>query len=239
MIIYIRDFLCKRKLIEDTNMLLPFLGKNRGYTLVELMITLLLGSIATYGIYRTYMNFTITYDTQDDIIEMQQNIRIGMSWMVKEIRMAGFDPQESGNFGINAASTSSRLIFAMDLDEDGIVDTNESIIYNYDAVDEELERYRGNPALFAAGGGDPVIDNVEVLQFLYLDSGGVGGAQVAAPGASNILVSLVVHSVNNDSGYTNNIIYTNMRGEVLLAAQNDHARRKSLSTLANCRNLGL
>ncbi len=49
-----------------------------GFTLVELMIVVLLTGIAVIAIYRGYTAFSQSADTQEQIIEMQQNLRIGM-----------------------------------------------------------------------------------------------------------------------------------------------------------------
>ena len=62
----------------------------RGFTLIELLIVLgMLGvvMVAVYSLYQTHQQAAFT---QDSVIEVQQNIRIGMSRIAKDIRMGGF-----------------------------------------------------------------------------------------------------------------------------------------------------
>ena len=68
------------------------LGNARGFTLVELMITLAMSGIIVAAVYSAYVIQQKTYFTQDKVVEMQQNIRAGLEMMASEIRMATFDP---------------------------------------------------------------------------------------------------------------------------------------------------
>jgi prepilin-type N-terminal cleavage/methylation domain-containing protein len=52
-----------------------------GFTLVELMVTVLLTAIAVISIYRGYTAFSRSADAQQQVMEMQQNLRIGMAWL--------------------------------------------------------------------------------------------------------------------------------------------------------------
>lgn len=202
------------------------LKPGNGFTLVELMVALVLASLATYGIFRTYLTFSASYDIQDQITELQQNLRIGMSKMITDIRMAGFDPKDSGNFGIDAVSTSTSINFTMDLDENGTCnDSTERFIYTNDSAEGELTI-----------NNQPVISNLEKLQFLYLDS---GNNPVAPQLARSVLVSLVVKTTSEDFSYTDTDSYKNLFGTVILSPRNDHFRRRALSTQVQCRNLGL
>jgi len=61
----------------------------RGLTLIELLIVLVISSILIAGIYRTFIHQQHTYTVQEQIVDMQQSIRIAINQMVREIRMAG------------------------------------------------------------------------------------------------------------------------------------------------------
>lgn len=67
----------------------------RGFTLVELMIVVLLTAIAVIAIYRGYTAFSHSADVQEQIIEMQQNLRIGMDWLEKDLRRAGMTEEDT------------------------------------------------------------------------------------------------------------------------------------------------
>jgi len=108
-----------------------FINQEKGFTLVELMVVVALSTIIIVAIYSAYIIQQRTYYSQDQVIEMQQNIRAGLDMMTREIRMAGYDPTESNNpaISITAASNNS-ITFTMDLDEDGATGgTNETITY--------------------------------------------------------------------------------------------------------------
>ncbi len=64
--------------------------KTRGVTLIELMIVLVILSLVMMSIYSLYITHQRTAYTQDEVVEVQQNLRIGMDSMTRDIRMAGF-----------------------------------------------------------------------------------------------------------------------------------------------------
>ena len=92
-------------------------------------------------------------------------------------------------------------------------------------------------------------DNIDVINFVYLDRNGTdldegGGSVVSAAGIAKIRsvqVSVVARTGIQDSTYTNTDDYYNQHdlGTPILAAPNDHFRRKLLSTNIKFRNLGL
>ena len=72
-----------------------------GVTLVELMIALVISSILTAAIYRTFVHQQGTYTVQEDVSDMQQNARVAVNRMLREIRMAGFGGRNESSFGEN------------------------------------------------------------------------------------------------------------------------------------------
>ncbi len=170
--------------------------KNRsGFTLVELMITLVVGSLITLAMYSVYLSSQKRQTSQDRVVEMQQHIRSGMNFMVRELRMAGFDPQETADAGITVA-TSTGLTFTQDTNDngtgnspgdgdvtdseenitygitagadannDGIVDANFAPVFDADLGVASIERATNNPV---SPGPFSVADNIEAIEFLYL-----------------------------------------------------------------------
>ena len=63
---------------------------SKGVTLIELLIALLISAILIAGIYRTFIHQQKTYATQEQVADMQQNVRVAINRMMREIRMAGF-----------------------------------------------------------------------------------------------------------------------------------------------------
>ena len=62
----------------------------RGVSLVELLIALVLSSILIFVLYKTFIRQQKTYVVQEQVFDVQQNARAVMARMVREIRMAGF-----------------------------------------------------------------------------------------------------------------------------------------------------
>jgi prepilin-type N-terminal cleavage/methylation domain-containing protein len=71
----------------------------RGLTLIELLIVLVISSILIAGIYRTFIHQQHTYTVQEQVVDMQQNVRMAINQMVREIRMAGLGRQDAKTWG--------------------------------------------------------------------------------------------------------------------------------------------
>lgn len=81
----------------------------KGFTLVELLVvTAILGLVigAVYSLYLTHMR---TAYSQDEVVEVQQNLRIAMDAISKELRRAGA-LVPFGTSPINASSTATTLV---------------------------------------------------------------------------------------------------------------------------------
>jgi type IV pilus assembly protein PilW len=72
----------------------------RGFTLVELLVAMAIGAIVAWGILGAYLNITNSCAEQRDTAIMQMNLRGSIENFGGEIRLAGYDPQQSGLFGI-------------------------------------------------------------------------------------------------------------------------------------------
>src|SRR4030042_614950 len=70
------------------------LKKEKGVTLIELLIALVISGLLIAGLYRTFISQQKTYTVQEQVVDMQQNVRFAINRMMGEIRMAGF-----GNVG--------------------------------------------------------------------------------------------------------------------------------------------
>jgi prepilin-type N-terminal cleavage/methylation domain-containing protein len=67
-----------------------FFKNAKGVTLIELLIALVISAILTGGIYRTFIYQQKSYTIQEQVADMQQNVRVAINRMMREIRMAGF-----------------------------------------------------------------------------------------------------------------------------------------------------
>lgn len=125
-----------------------------GFTLMELMVAMLVGAIAIGAVYSVYLTQQRQYRTQRLMVAVQQNLRGAMVVMAQQIRMAGYDPEESGRFGITDVRrydlVDSRpnpegepaLFYSMDLDENGAPDARGHRHVNGDPYNREFANFR-------------------------------------------------------------------------------------------------
>ena len=214
--------------------------KERGFTLTELLVAVALVGIVMAGIYSTYASQQKSYITQDQVAAMQQNLRAAMYYMGREIRMAGCDPTGDANARILNAGPAT-FSFTLDITDtagtgepDGDTsDANENITYLlYDPDGDgitDLGRDTG-------GGNQLVAENIDALDFVYLDANGTITATLSD--IRSVQVTLVARTGRGDPGYTNTTVYQNQQGTTIYTALGDNNRRRLLTTLIRCRNLG-
>jgi type IV pilus assembly protein PilW len=244
-----------------------------GFTLIELMVAMAVASIMMAVIFSSYQSQVQSRITQQETVDMNQNARAALLLMEREIRLAGTDPTGNAGAGFIAA-TSSQLHFNRDItggesdsidnDHDGTVDDPDEW-YNGSATDanEEIEYRLTNDAngdgiadgfpcglgrqVSGAGPFSIVADNIEALNFVYLDA---SGTVIPTPVASNRLgdirsieVTIIARTdapVMMRRALDTNI-YTNQRSQTVLDLSGNTAkqRRLRLTTTIRCRDLGL
>ena len=212
-----------------------------GYTLVELMVAVALTGIVTMSIYKSYISVSTGYDVQDQVVEVQQNARVAMGRMVREIRMAGCDPSLS-DFPTFLTLNSAEIGFSMDIVGDGDVnDVGENITYKL--LNNELLRTDA-----AGGGARSIIKNVEALNFIYYDEN--SNITVVPADVRIVQVALVVRSSNEDYAFTDNRLYSikdlTPAGNTVdifdagtLSANDKHFRRQMLMAVVRPRNMSM
>ena len=63
----------------------------KGVTLVELLVALVIAAITLAGVYRVFISQTRSYAVQDQVMEVQQSVRSAMDIILRDLRMTGFD----------------------------------------------------------------------------------------------------------------------------------------------------
>ena len=160
------------------------MGTNRkGFTAVEMLMSLAIMSIALTTIYGLYISYVRVYTTEGVTTRVQQGVRASMNMMVRDIRMSGLDPTASGSFGIQEIN-AHKIRFTADRTMDGELDdpdiaagTAESnlehIAYEYDDTDL-LEMILYHPdGTEVVDSRSTLMDNVSDLNFTYLDANDV------------------------------------------------------------------
>jgi type IV pilus assembly protein PilW len=217
---------------------------HKGFTLVELMVTTLVSGLVVIAIYSAYLAQQRTALAQEQVSQMQQNLRAGLDIMEREIRMAGYDPRRSVGATITTA-TAGQLIFTMLADDDHMdndgdgtideVDEIETLEYTlYDAYgDDDQDLGRRTPAAIMA-----VAENIDRLEFNYIMEDGTDTLTPATlADIRSVRVSILARANTIDPNFTNATTYTTASGASW--AFNDHYRRRLLITTIHCRNMGL
>lgn len=229
-----------------------FRWNSKGFTLVELMITLAMSGIIVAAIYAAYIIQQKTYYTQDKVVEMQQNIRAAMEMMMGDIRMATYDPGGNANASITTA-TSSQFAFTSDLNDDGdfvngaLSDPNESVVFCLDATgvdadgcDDDGQADSGNDSF--ERNGQAIAEEIQSIEFNYILDDGI--TKTASPTAAQLphirTVQITMLAVSNqrDPKYLNSQTYTTASG-LIWGPFNDNFRRRLLTSAVNIRNQGL
>jgi type IV pilus assembly protein PilW len=96
-----------------------------GFTLVELLVALAIFSLVVASIYSSFGSQNKIYHAQEKVATIQQNIRAAMYIMERDIRMAGYNPDQrtvTPPFGITACGPTN-ITFTQDDDSGGIATT--------------------------------------------------------------------------------------------------------------------
>jgi len=236
-----------------------YLDKSSGFTLIEIMVTLLIASIIIGAVFAVYSTQQETYTSSDQIAEMQQNLRAAMLIMTREIREAGCDPTGYARAGFTYAAIG-QVSFTRDIAGHSVnynqsngdtADPGEVITFGFlstDDADEDGIVDGGGTAVadLQRDGNDgtgfqTIAERLSAIEFNYvLDN----DSTTTAPTASElkrikaVQISLLTIAKTPDSKLSNTISYTTASGATW-GPFNDGYRRRFATTTIQCRNLGL
>jgi prepilin-type N-terminal cleavage/methylation domain-containing protein len=119
-----------------------FVKSSCGITLIEILIALAISAILIAALYRMFIRQQKTYSTQDQVADMQQNVRIAINQMTREIRMAGFGGKNDNSYGNNDIITTFTVVNGFphiinpskDVVTDGITHDQITVVAAYDQV---------------------------------------------------------------------------------------------------------
>lgn len=174
-----------------------------GFSLVELLIAAAIGLVVLGAMYSVFTIQNKTFGNQEQIVELQQNVRAAMDMMSREIRMAGYDPA-----GVNSDSdpannfsgvpvNASQLQVRADQNSDGAIDatSEENIVYAYNAANKQITRNIG-------AGAQSFAENIDAFTFAYLD--GNGNVTAVSADVRRIEITITGRTARPDPAYTAN-----------------------------------
>lgn len=168
-----------------------------GFTLVELLVALGMAGLVLAVLVGFFSQMTRTSVVQNAVASAQQVARLGLDYIVQEIRMAGLDPLKTAGAGIEEISAAGdKLRFTVDRcdrpvgggencptpEPDGDVeDTFERITFVYDPAKRELRHclYEGTASETCQALIDEVVpnpagpDGAPIPLFTFFDANGV------------------------------------------------------------------
>lgn len=171
----------------------------RGFTVLEFLIASTIFLIVVLAVYLMYETNQATFAKGEKDADLQQNARVAMDRIVRELRMAGFDPQAKIPTPCATAiqsATATSIRFIADVDGDG---TTERVEYTHNSTEKRIKRERW-PSLKTgstscvndsdwndSGGAQPLAEKISGLTFAYYDP---SNAVITVPVASGSLGSI-------------------------------------------------
>ncbi|MCD4742480.1 MAG: prepilin-type N-terminal cleavage/methylation domain-containing protein [Desulfobacteraceae bacterium] len=206
---------------------LSIFRSNKGFSLIELVIAVVVLSIVIALIINSKNEQTDNYMSQNQLVEMQQALRGSMIIMTQEIRKIGFDPHVNTagvGFIYGAGTTGSTLTFAYvadadtkDNDNDGFSDELGELKQVFIWVNGASQLRLDEP--LKPLNNQTIAENVQSVAFTYLDN---VGANVGAPAAAGS----PVRSIQIDLTLSPDAKYIHESGN-----------NRTLSTVVKCRNI--
>ncbi len=242
--------------------------KEKGFTLIEILIALVIGSIVTGSAYHFFSSQSRYVLLQLKQANIEQNLRASIFILEQEIKKIGYNPLQIKGLaapGIIAAEPGW-LTYQADLNENGSGFNGygglSGSIYNNDKDPGETISIGLKKDCYGNGDhdGDGIADtfpsrlwqetenhplvvaeNIEVVNFEYLDPAGDVLSQPVTDltEINQVQVTIIARAGTPTGGFKNNRTYYNPQGETIFKAPGDSFLRGIVSKTINCRNLRL
>ncbi len=141
--------------------------KQEGFTLIELMVAMCIMAIAISSIMSFFSNIARATTKQNVVADVQETLMIGLDYVVRDLRRAGYDSLGTSDAGVIACSSTSFQFTADELEDgdDTFDSTDEDITYSL--AGSGLQRVDSSIA-----GTETLISNVDTANssFTYYDS---------------------------------------------------------------------
>ncbi len=146
--------------------------RQAGFSLLELMIGMAIFAILLVGVCTLYSQSLAAYNRGENRIELQQSTRFAADLMLREIRLAGYDPSDSltvlPTTAVETAGAAT-ITFVADVDGDDVSDR-----VRYRLVGTQILRddaaWNGVDDFDAQSGASEMADGVTTLAFTYFDA---------------------------------------------------------------------
>ena len=163
-------------------------GTQRGFTILELLLAIGLFSFVIMGIGSVLGSNQNLFGSGQGKIEAQQNVRIALETMAREVRLAGHDlantiALQSPATAVQTATASS-LTFLSDINNDNVLD---KITFRLSGTQLYRDFASWNGSSFPSPASSVLAANVSSLSFAYFDCAQPTNNAILAPVASGSL----------------------------------------------------
>ena len=77
-------------IIEQQRVNFPRRSRLRGFTLIELMVSVVLGLLLSLGVVNIYLGSKKNYAAEEDMARIQENGRFALNFLKRELMQVGF-----------------------------------------------------------------------------------------------------------------------------------------------------
>jgi Tfp pilus assembly protein PilW len=146
----------------------------KGVGLIELMIYVVLSVVVLTSIYRLLDSNRATYASGQSKMNAQQNARVGVDEIDRELRMAGYYPENfdvdpANNITLNTVQVATDSVLAVAGDADASGSTNVFLFCLDGTVLRRQKGANGVLATYTCSNGETLAENVTSLRFTYYD----------------------------------------------------------------------
>lgn len=104
-----------------------FVGRERGFTLVELLIAMAVASIVAMSGFALFSQSNWSYQVQENVGEAQQNARVAMDRIVRDVRTAGFGLPDSPEITLGGETFKIPITVEDNVNETGTMPDTDKI----------------------------------------------------------------------------------------------------------------
>src|SRR5215510_1286768 len=203
-----------------------------GFNIIEVMVAVAISSVLITAVYQTFHSQQRSYTMQNEAAAMEQNLRGSMYLLTKELRSAGYNPQQTPTdssmpttnfrfvtsfpapnnlFTVDYTTAHSLVAFTLDSDGNGTIastpNNNEQIAYRFNNAQKTLERFNDITHQWEIASS-----NIDAVYFRYFNQNQIELTTNDPANIAYVEISLLARTGKPDSKYTNTHVYTNKEG---------------------------
>lgn len=220
---------------------------DKGFTLVETLVALTISGVLMAGVFTAFQTQQKSYVVQEQVAEIQANLRFGLEIMTRDLRMSGF-----GSGATIYDAEIDAISFSYDQGNDGTLDYFAYDLYDSTAADSvvigrgastgaaiPLTESPVGSGHFVAGTHQPFALNIEALEFNYQLADGTWNTSPSSPAdIRTVQVSILAKAAHPDNQYRGKNTYLSAAGTTWGPYDDGYRRRLQIMTVS-CRNMGL